>query len=857
MAHEKIVEAGLTGIEPMTNPNSLPIETKTLLNDLRSRIRMYVLWEGLALVVVVLGTIFWLSFAFDWAYFHLSHLELPRWFRATVLITGIGLVAAGAFSWIALRLFRSFRTKALALILERRFPELDDRLITAVEASEGLVETHSPVTAAMLQRTLTDVAHTARQLDLGSVFNHRPLRRAAIVAVGLVASILGLMVVDSSAMERWVAGYLSLRDGYWPRETNLVLKVIVQPGDRVREFVDGRYRHPKGGDLSLVIEVPEGKTPPDRIRLDTRMGRGLTQIYLTPSTDHAFRHTIVGLIEDTRLWVSGGDYTHSAPYTVEVVPPPEVKQVILHSLYPAYTDLNLLENGQFVRTPNELKGSQISLPLQTDLLMEVVANKPLQRARLEGDAGADRWEIELGTSDAGLASAFIVLKSQEGRPQVRVPLPPLPAGMSTADSRMAFTIPFLLVADGATVLPSVVRAAAESGQPLTLPLPLPPDSLLRITLEDIDQIASPAPIRFAINGIVDQPPLVETKLKGIGTSITRKARIPIVGTITDDYGIASAQFDFRVDDASAWQPRLLAAPPEGEPREFTLQRSESEAFERFDVQPLDLSIKQRLTLTVAAIDDCAVPGPSPTGVPTTTAPHETAATPPTTAHRTQGLKYIFTIIPEEELLSMLYGRELGLRKRVEQIVVETKESLKDLQTQHDKLPEWSRLKSSNVSPDDDRLKAILQGLNAAADRSLHGIRKSAVENAGVELAFGEIREELINNAADTPAMLERLDVRILGPLNAINTKNFPGVDGALGLFKLALDKNTDPVGVLETSIAEMTTLIQNLERVLGEMQELARFDSVLEDLKKTIKAEMDLLEETKRKRKEKAIRALE
>lgn len=140
----------------------------------------------------------------------------------------------GAFTWIGLRLFRSFRTKALALVLERRFPELDDRLVTAVEAAEGLAETDSPVTAAMLQKTLTDVAQVTKRLDLGSVFDSQPLRRAAMIAVGLVCSVLGLSVVDSAAMERWVAGYLELREAYWPRETELAVKVVVQPGDQLR-----------------------------------------------------------------------------------------------------------------------------------------------------------------------------------------------------------------------------------------------------------------------------------------------------------------------------------------------------------------------------------------------------------------------------------------------------------------------------------------------------------------------------------------------------------------------------------------------------------------------------------------------
>ncbi len=845
----------------MTLPKHLPLEASSILDQLRSRIRSYVFWEGLALVVAVLGALFWSSFAFDWVYFRASHLELPRWFRATVLVSGIGLVAAGAFSWIGLRMFRVFRTKALALVLERRFPELDDRLVTAVEAAESLTETNSPVTAAMLQRTLTDVAQVAKRLDLGSVFDSQPLRRASMVAVGLAASILGLMVVDSAAMERWISGYLSLRDGYWPRETELVVKVIVQPGDQLREFIDGRYRHPKGGDLTLHIEVPPGKKPPERIRLDSRMGRGLTQVWLTPSADQVFRHTFVGLIEGARLWVSGGDFSHARPYTIEVVPPPEVMRVTLHSLYPEYTGLNRRTPTGIERTPNELKGAQVSLPMQTDFEMEIAANKPLRQARLEADAGLDRWDITLTSDSSGTSSATIVLKSQDGKPQLQLPIPP-PARATAeklwSNGQTTFSLPFVLVADGATRLPAVLRAAAAAGQPLSLPLPLPPDGLLRVTLEDIDQIVSPTPTRFTINAIVDQPPIVETKLKGIGTSITRKARIPVVGTVIDDYGIASARFEFKVDDAAEWQLRSLAIPPKDGPREFALQRADNEAFERFDVLPLDLSIKQRLTLTVSAIDACTVPAtvhPAPTLL--TASDNNTNQPIAPAAHRSLGLKFVFTIIPEEELLSMLYGRELNLRKRVEQIIAESKATLKELETQHEKLVESNRLKSQTVSTNDERVNTMSLGLDAAADRSLHGVRKNAIETAGVESAFAEIREELINNAADTPAMLERLGVKILAPLNAVNTKNFPNVDGALGLFKLALDKSTDPTAPLETSIDELTTLIEHLEQIRGEMAEMARFDAVLEDLKKTIKAEVELLEETKRKRKEKAIRALE
>jgi len=38
--------------------------------------------EGAALILAVLGSLFWLSLAVDHAWFQISRLELPRWFRA-------------------------------------------------------------------------------------------------------------------------------------------------------------------------------------------------------------------------------------------------------------------------------------------------------------------------------------------------------------------------------------------------------------------------------------------------------------------------------------------------------------------------------------------------------------------------------------------------------------------------------------------------------------------------------------------------------------------------------------------------------------------------------------------------------
>ncbi len=861
----------------LSHQSELPPEAVAVLDRLRSRIRRYVLLEGLALVVAVMGTLFWGSFLIDWVYFQLSRLELPRWFRATILVGGIGLLAFGLVAWVALRLLRSLRARALALILERRFPELDDRLITAVEASENGETTNSPITAAMLRQTVIDATRTAGTLDLAGVFDRRPIRRAILIASVLVASILGLAVTNSAAMERWIAGYLTLQNGYWPRETELVVRVISQPGDRLRDFVNGNYKHAKGTDLTLQIDVPTGKKSPDRVRLDARLagGRGSIRVQLSRIGDEPFRHTLPGLLDDADVWVTGGDFTSPSAYHVQVVQPPDVSRIMLNCLFPEYTGLNQRSSGQVVRTRQQVNGAQTSLPLATDFVIDVTANKPLHQIRIEGNAGPERWEISLtapGSIAAGATpgntnqgSSAISLKSQDGRPEIRVAWPDAMQSAIWSGNCDVVALPFVLAADGATALPELLRASAESGKPLTFPLPLPPDSAIRIVLEDADGIASITPARFTINGIVDQPPNVATALRGIGSSITRKARIPISGTLSDDYGVISARFDYRIDDGQVLMPREFQAPPAGA-REFELRRSENEPFERFDVLPLDLAIGRKLTLSVSALDGCTVTevkratpvrvqAKSEAGAEAAeTAPVQTNSELP--AHRANGLKYVFTIVSEEELLSMLYGREINIRKRFEQIIVELKQARQELKVQREKADEAAKLKKEGSRPDAEPLTVLTQGLAACADRSLHAIRKNAVETAGVETSFVDIREELVNNAADTPIMLERLDNRIIASLRKINENSFPSTDSALGLFKLAVDKSTDPTGPMDDAADVLDSMIETMEQILSEMRELAKFHEVVEQLKSNIKAQQDLLEETKRKRKENAIKGL-
>ena len=98
-----------------------------LLSSLRLRIRGYVWIEGLAAIVVTLGVAFWLSLAFDWLF------EPPWQVRAGMLV-----ITGSAVLWVANRMifsrvFRPIDDTNLAVVLERRFRDYQDSLLTTVE----------------------------------------------------------------------------------------------------------------------------------------------------------------------------------------------------------------------------------------------------------------------------------------------------------------------------------------------------------------------------------------------------------------------------------------------------------------------------------------------------------------------------------------------------------------------------------------------------------------------------------------------------------------------------------------------------------------------------------------------------
>lgn len=908
-------------------------EVRDVLSSLKSKIRLYVLVQGLALILVVLGLLFWISFSIDWAWYlfskwqlqeYVTQYELSTWFRVLFDVLAIGTIIAAACYWIGLRPFRAMRSKALALVLERRFPGLNDRIVTSVELADSVSGRESPLTVSMLNRTVEAARQDATRIRVSEVFETKPIRLAVVGAVFAVISVACYGVADGDDLRRWAQAYLGLDQNYWQRETQLNLQVIASPNERIREFEDvesdGKtrrvFKHPRGGDLTLLVTVPEGLNfnnepyvVPEEVKIvyqvvgeDGELG-ATKSAACTPIGKKKFKFSIGQVVNGMKLWTVGGDFKNRVPYEIELVDPPETVAMGLECIFPAYTGMN---NDPTVESYVEVRGKQVSVPLETRFLFQVETNKPLYDTRLE----FGRYQLEFGSVPASreivdgkvtYQRKFRANLKSKGLDDVTARLlsaavgPGFTEDVKNADFRFpiseerarrffhpdgkGFDLPFI-VSDRASDAarsrferryqnkpegPYFPIRREEGGELIELGMPfvMSPGADLRIYLEDTDEIASTDPGKVTINVDRDQPPEIKDLVReGIGVAVTANAEIPIAAKISDDYGIVSASFEYRVavSDKAApgpWETWDFDNAPDSDnpPKEFVLSRSDlagkKENVERFPVSQIKLrdeSIKVEgvdqfrdlrpgdvLTLSVVAKDGDRLNGP-----------HVTRSVPLLT----------FRIVTDDELFFLLRQKETGIRLKFEKVIEEIERMRSELD---DRLKLTAELR-------DVRNAAAKDGRNAASDKKIADLERrikltasrskaQIVENRNetklVQKGFEDIRAELVNNKLFTEKQAQRIDVEIIKVLVDINEDDYPLVIGALNLYNDAVNNaaggagiTKDPTDDIQLCLDRTDAMLVRMRAALEKMVKTQKIGKVIEMLYLLTKDQKDLKKKT-------------
>jgi hypothetical protein len=506
----------------------------SLLDGLRRRLRRYIWLEGSAAALAWLGAAFWLSLAIDWFF------EPAPAARIVLLAIFALVLAAVLFRLIGRRIFVPVSDGNAAMLIERRFPSINDSLLTAVvltskptgsipwDASSSSDDI-SILGGEMLERTCREADQRIGDVDVREVFNPRPLRRNWTAAIALIVSVGLFAVVFPAAFGIWASRALALSEELWPRNTRL----------EIVGFKDGQCKVARGTDLEIVAKA-DTRMPqvPQTVQIRYRTeggGRGRATMDRRGASrgddDHFQEYAYVfrGMLSDVNFNLVGGD-ARLGPYQILVVDSPSIGQMTLHCQLPSY-----------------IRRRQPPLPVSG--VMQVPMGS----------------RVTIRAADANKELVDVRVQSVYGdRP---APEPPLPCELSK--DRRGFV----------HVLERLDK-----------------DVTMLFTLTDVDGISGREPTRLVLVAAVDQPPQMAVQLDGIGTSITPNARLPIAGGVSDDYGLARLWFEHSVNDHPPGE-HLIADLPDA-PAKVNLN-GETAALE---VRELGLKPGSKLLLCVKAAD---------------------------------------------------------------------------------------------------------------------------------------------------------------------------------------------------------------------------------------------------------------
>jgi hypothetical protein len=813
----------------------LSSQVRAKLAALRRRIRAYIWLEGLAVAVAWLGLTFWLGLAIDYLPVLVGASEMPQLARA-VLLGAIGIVLAWIlYRWILRRLFVRLADHSMALLLERQFDRFHDSLLTSVEMSEH-PERAGEFNEEMLTHTREEAEQQVRDVNLRRVFNFAPLAAYVTLALVLAGTVAAFAFFANDAFGIWVRRMYALQNEPWPRNSFIEVEGVevkrelayaaaaseqeIRRANFLAFPADRRLQVAKGSSLVLRVRADDSK----EVTPDTCTVYYTTYEETPEGEQRRVDRGWINMDKDGDVRDGYQEYTFAGKPFKSILNTVQfdvvgydhrvrdfwVRVVDSPTILTTQLDCEFPEymvnrrQSQWLPRTVELR-SGTQLPRGTKIRFRVATNKPLREALVV---------------NADTNQPFAVQIVGQG-----------PAGSSTASDS-----------------PEATAASDASASPESAGFEFTIDSLnanlgLKVTLIDIDGVSNDRPIRLYVSAIDDTPPRVEIALRGIGSAITPDAQTPAAGRIVDDYGVQSAWFEMQREDAEAVHQHKFGLPANGEVQaalDFRAARANG-------TSPLEIKEGDKLVLTVKASDFSTLDGGPNIG---------------------SGDRYQLEVVSPNQLLAMLEARELGQRRRFEQIVQEMtdlRDSLLRVKA------EVSGQEETGAEPEDAAGPAATEEEgepaqeNAAAEedataesgslrlariqRAEQQSQKSAQETLGVAMAFEAIREELINNRVDTEERKARLKELIADPLRNISEKMFPELNARLmEVQKLHSDAQQGPQAA-QLAIDETERVLTAMNEVLNQMLDLETYNELVDIVRSLIKDQEQIIDGTKKQRR--------
>lgn len=319
-----------------------------------------------------------------------AHLHLSATLRWPICIALFGYLVVGMALLVFRPLFREWTEEEVAVHIERKYPELDNQLINALQlgvdpkvASPGMVEAL--------------VAHAAARLN--------ELQTRQAVSTRRMRWLAALAFLATAGLCTWAA--LS-----FDRFTNALQRVILPGSDitalgsvKILSVKPGDTRLNSGSDLEVVVETQGSSSGELEAALFYRYedAEAGLQKAMSPVSKGVF----VVRVEDVKTPLTyhvnvGG--TESKAYTVTVVERPVIVQRGIQYDFPSYT----AAAGWKDRFDEDTNGD-VRAPAGTIVTLKLTTNKPIKSGQLRLSTGEQR-DLKVVGDATHLEATFSVLR---------------------------------------------------------------------------------------------------------------------------------------------------------------------------------------------------------------------------------------------------------------------------------------------------------------------------------------------------------------------------------------------------------------------------------------------------------------
>ena len=316
-------------------------------------------------VLIFVAGLFGAVFAFTLLEAHVHFSAAVRWPMLVLLVGYLGF----GLAWFVFRpLFRDWTEEEVAVHVERKFPQMDNELINAVQLGvDEKVESPGMVAALIAQ-----VAEHLRTCPVRSAVETRRARRLGVAAA---VAILALCLWAGLSFDRFANALQRL---IFPGSNIAALGNV-----RIVEIQPGDTRINKGSDLEVIVKT-QGE-PRGEIEANLYYKYSDADNLVAKALSPVSRDLYVCRVEDVKTplayHVSVGG-TQSKKYQVAVVEPPTIIKRGIAYDFPSYTSA-----AGWVDRFDEDTNGDVRAPAGTIATLKLTTNKPIKSGHIQLSTG--------------------------------------------------------------------------------------------------------------------------------------------------------------------------------------------------------------------------------------------------------------------------------------------------------------------------------------------------------------------------------------------------------------------------------------------------------------------------------------